>query len=301
MKLRPALTKLITLMIAVAVSGCAGGGVSSPVVGYLGSSPKPSEPQEIADPNEESNRFVFESNQKFYKSVGMPAGKAYADAVPSGVRDSIESFTNNLAEPVTFANNVLQLRPEAAAKTFVRFAVNSTVGLGGLFDVAMSQNVPRQTGDFGQTLYIWGIRESPYLVLPLLGPTNVRDALGNGLELVARAPVGVVLPTRFATVVSGAGSLSGPVMGLGRIEDLKALEESSLDFYVAMRSITDQKRQAELKEALSTSLLSPSLWLDEPASSPASSAGTKPADATKRAAGAVAAPTGAWSLGATRR
>ncbi len=80
---------------------------------------------------------------------------------------------------------MLQLRLEAAATTVGRFAINSTVGVGGLFDVATKQKLPQQSGDFGQTLYVWGMRNSPYLVLPVIGPTNVRDLIGTTVELAA--------------------------------------------------------------------------------------------------------------------
>lgn len=161
------------------MAGCATGPASSPQ--YLAtSSISGNEPQATSDPLEKSNRSVLESNQTFYQSVIYPVADAYHDTVPEPVRDSIGNFTSNLGEPVVFANNVLQGRMQAAVGTAGRFLVNSTIGLGGLFDVAKDASLPKQTGDFGQTLYVWGIYDSPYLVLPLVGPTNVRDAVGSG-------------------------------------------------------------------------------------------------------------------------
>jgi len=230
--------------------------VSSPT--YLASAEKDDLPKTIADPNEKFNRSVFESNQDFNHSVLYPAAKSYNENVPEDVRDRLDAFTTNMNEPMVFANNVLQLRPEAAVTTLGRFALNSTLGLGGLFDVAATQGMAKQSGDFGQTMYVWGYRESSYLVLPIIGPTNVRDAIGTGVEFAAQIPTAALLPTKFATMASRidlAGSVASPLTNLSKAEDMQTLEDSSVDFYSMLRSVTDQKRQAVLDEAINTSAL----------------------------------------------
>jgi len=231
--------------------------VSSPT--YLASAEKDDVvPKTIADPNEKFNRSVFDSNQDFNHSVLYPAAKAYNENVPEDVRDRLDAFTTNLNEPMVFANNVLQLRPGAAVTTLGRFALNTTLGLGGLFDVAATQGMSKQSGDFGQTMYVWGYRESSYLVLPIIGPTNVRDAIGTGVEFAAQIPAAALYPTKFATLASRvdmAGSVASPLTNLSKAEDMQTLEDSSVDFYSMLRSVTDQKRQAELQEALDTSAL----------------------------------------------
>lgn len=246
------------ILAGVAVSGCAGTGMSAPSPDYLASAEKDDVPKTISDPNEKFNRSVFESNQDFNHSVLYPTAKAYNENVPEDVRDRIEAFTTNLNEPMVFANNVLQLRPGAAFTTLGRFALNSTLGLGGLFDVAATQGMSKQSGDFGQTMYVWGYRDSSYLVLPVLGPTNVRDAIGTGVEFAAQLPAAALMPTKIATLASQvdlAGTVASPLANLSKAEDMQTLEESSVDFYSMLRSVTDQKRQAELQEALDTSAL----------------------------------------------
>jgi phospholipid-binding lipoprotein MlaA len=246
------------ILAGVAVSGCAGTGMSAPSPDYLASAEKDDVPKTISDPNEKFNRSVFESNQDFNHSVLYPTAKAYNEKVPEDVRDRIEAFTTNLNEPMVFANNVLQLRPGAAFTTLGRFALNSTLGLGGLFDVAATQGMSKQSGDFGQTMYVWGYRDSSYLVLPVLGPTNVRDAIGTGVEFAAQLPAAALMPTKIATLASQvdlAGTVASPLANLSKAEDMQTLEESSVDFYSMLRSVTDQKRQAELQEALDTSAL----------------------------------------------
>jgi phospholipid-binding lipoprotein MlaA len=222
------------------------------------------------DPSEAQNRATLEFNQELNRSVVYPVARAYREGVPEPVRDSIESFANNLGEPLVFANEVLQLRPEAAATTLARFAMNSTFGLGGLVDVASKEKLPRQTGDFGQTLYVWGVRDSEYLVLPIVGPTTTRDLIGSTVEFVALTPINWLAPvgiaaqarelgvagstaTTLTTGVNISGSTAGALSKVDKAGDLETLEASSIDFYVMLESVVTQKREAELKEALAAS------------------------------------------------
>lgn len=216
----------------------------------------PDEPKEASDPLEAMNRSVFERNQRFNHAVIYPVAKAYRDTVPEPVRDSVEAFAGNLTEPIVFANDVLQLRLGAAATTAGRFAINSTIGVGGLFDVAAKQNMPRQTGDLGQTFYVWGMHDSPYLVLPIIGPTNLRDIVGTTVQYAAAIPAGALVPTQLVTTVNNltvAGTVASPMTSLGQADQMKDLEDSSIDFYSMLRSVVYQKRQAELQEALEAS------------------------------------------------
>jgi len=224
----------------------------------------PDAPNEVSDPFESVNRSLFERNQRFNHAVVYPVAKAYTNNVPEPVRDSVEAFASNLTEPLVFANDVLQLRLQAAATTVGRFAVNSTLGVAGIFDVATRQNLPHQSGDLGQTLYVWGWRDSPYLVLPVIGPTNVRDLIGTTTQFAATLPAGEfpagefleVLPTQVASMVNDlgvAGSVVGPFTNLGQANQMEELEQSSIDFYAMLRSVAYQKRQAELQEALESS------------------------------------------------
>lgn len=260
-----------SLLVAAGMSACAGSPMSLPPAQYIASPEKDEEPKAISDPNEAFNRAVFENNQKFNHAILYPVAKAYNDNIPQAVRDRVEAFSTNLSEPMVFANNILQLRPKAAATTLGRFALNSTVGVGGLFDVAVAQGLDHQSGDFGQTMFVWGYRDTSYLVLPIVGPTNVRDAMGSSLEFAAQLDSGALVPASLMSIksvadfiedvqpvtnaVGVAGSVSSPLTNLSKAQDMETLEDSSLDFYTMLRSVTDQKRQAELQEALDTSAL----------------------------------------------
>ena len=132
---------------------------------------------------------------------------------------------------MVFANDVVQLRLGAAATTLGRFAVNSTFGVAGLFDVATRQNLPHQSGDLGQTLYVLGMRDSPYLVLPVIGPTNIRDLIGTTVEFAATLPAGGVLPAQIAATVNDltvAGTVASPFTKLGQADQMQELEEGSI-------------------------------------------------------------------------
>jgi phospholipid-binding lipoprotein MlaA len=280
--------RTVALVLAVMLSACAASGPSFPSATLVGSKdtsdkPKstasitaptdiaslPGDAAPVSDPLEKMNRSTFERNMRFNHSVIYPAAKAYHNIVPEQVRTSVGNFVTNLNEPFVFANDVLQLRVGAAATTVGRFAVNSTVGVGGLFDVATNQKLPQQSGDFGQTLYVWGMRNSPYLVLPVIGPTNVRDLIGTTVEfataiplfataipaVAAAAPAGSSLPhiATAANNVSVAGSVATPFTKLDQADQMAELEDSSIDFYSMLRSVVNQKRQAELDEAVQTS------------------------------------------------
>lgn len=260
-----------SVLLVASLSACAGAPVIPPPPQHLASPEKDEEPKAISDPNEAFNRSVFENNQTFNHAVLYPVARAYNENVPEPVRDRIEAFSTNLSEPMVFANDVLQLRPKAAVTTLGRFAFNSTVGIGGLFDVAATQGLKHQSGDFGQTMYVWGYRDSSYLVLPVVGPTNVRDAIGSGVEFAAQLNSGAFIPTSVQSMksvadfiedtesirnaVDVAGTVTTPLTNLSKAQDMETLEDSSVDFYSMLRSVTDQKRQAELQEALITSAL----------------------------------------------
>ncbi len=246
------------VLVGASLSACASASPPALTPQHLAATEDDPTPKTSADPNEAFNRQMFENSQGFNHNVLYPVAEAYINNVPESVRDRIDAFTTNLAEPMTFANNVLQLRPEAAATTFGRFAVNSTLGVGGLFDIAAPQGMAHQSGDFGQTMYVWGYRDSAFLMLPILGPTTYRDAIGGGVEFAATLPVPALIPSRYATLASHvdlAGTVTSPLTNLSKAEDMKTLEDSSIDFYSMLRSVSQQKRQAELDEALNTSAL----------------------------------------------
>jgi phospholipid-binding lipoprotein MlaA len=247
----------LVLLLAAAAAGCAVQPAGLPQPSHLVTDPG-AEAEATPDPFEDFNRKVFAGNQAFNSAVVYPIADAYRTGVPEPIRDRIEAFTTNISEPMVLANTLLQLRPDAAATTMVRFVTNTTVGGLGLFDVAADLGQPHQTGDFGQTLYVWGARDTAYLVLPVLGPSTVRDGIGTGVGLLAPFGVAAVVPARLAVTANEVGtvdSVGKPVADLGKVGALQDMEASSVDFYAMLRSVSDQKRQSELRQAIAQSLL----------------------------------------------
>ena len=200
------------------------------------------------DPLEPLNRKIFAFNQFADRNLIKPVAKDYVRLLPQAVRDSIRNFVSNLGEPLVCANNLLQWQLRRAATTTGRFALNTTLGLAGLFDFAQSEGLKKQTGDLGQTFYRWGLPEGPYLMLPILGPSNPRDAVG----LVAQ---GYLDPYRYVVDnndVSFGVAYSPAILGgidkrARSIDTLDAVQRESIDFYASLRSLFRQDRSAQLR------------------------------------------------------
>ncbi len=202
-------------------------------------------PTGYPDPLESTNRGVFAFNRQIDKWILDPITKAYRAVVPKPVRHAFSRFFLNLGSTKTLVNDVLQLEWKDASITTGRFLVNSTVGVVGLFDVAAKIGLEPHESDFGQTLALAGVPSGPYLVIPVLGPANVRDGTGTIVD-------GFFQPTYY--IIGPADLLVGPTeillysgsSGLSTRDrhylELKALEDSSVDFYAALRSGYYQQR-----------------------------------------------------------
>jgi phospholipid-binding lipoprotein MlaA len=191
------------------------------------------------------NRAIFDFNMALDKNAIRPVAIAYRDTVPEFARDGLHNALQNFGEPVIFVNKVLQGEPIAAIKTLLRFLANSTFGLGGFIDVATPRGVVRQqAGDFGATLYTWGIGDGPYLMLPLLGPSNPRDAVGFAVDTVS-SPWGYIvnIPTEASV---GQFVFKGVDVRSRTVDATDELERNSVDYYATLRSVFRQYRQAEL-------------------------------------------------------
>jgi phospholipid-binding lipoprotein MlaA len=137
------------------------------------------------DPWEGFNRRMYYFNAKADEYVLLPVVAGYKAVTPDIIETGITNFFSNLGEISVFINALLQAKPAVAAETFSRFAVNTTIGIFGFFDVATPIGLDEQNEDFGQTLGVWGINAGPYLVLPLLGPSSLRDATGSAIDMLA--------------------------------------------------------------------------------------------------------------------
>ncbi|HAO97446.1 MAG TPA: ABC transporter, partial [Gammaproteobacteria bacterium] len=143
--------------------------------------------EEDVDPFEDINRTVYGFNETVDDNLLEPVSRAYKDHVPEVAQDGVSNFFGNLRDVSTLANQILQFKPVESIETLGRILVNSTIGLGGLFDVASDMGLTTDDEDFGQTMGVWGVEEGPYVVLPLLGPSTVRDGAGLFVDTTSDA------------------------------------------------------------------------------------------------------------------
>lgn len=199
------------------------------------------------DPAEPTNRAVFRANQAVDRNVLKPVATAYRDYVPGGARRGVHNFVSNLSEPKVLVNDILQGNVSRAWNTTQRFVVNSTLGVGGLFNVADRLGLPHHEADFGQTFGVWGGGTGPAVQVPLLGPSNVRDAVGGVLGFVAD-PLNYI-PGGAIGTITAAGAGGGVLDGRSEVLDAtNSLEKSSLDYYATLRSVSAQRRAALVQE-----------------------------------------------------
>jgi phospholipid-binding lipoprotein MlaA len=213
------------LIVLALLSGCATGPNANP-----------------RDPLEPFNRGVYQLNDAVDRAVLKPVATAYQDVVPSLIRRGVNNFFANLQDAWSFVNNALQFKGEAAADSAVRFGVNTFIGLGGVLDVATEMNIEKHTKDFGHTLGYWGVAPGPYLVLPLLGSSTLRDTVALPVDFQGDL-VGSIehVPTR------------NTLIALRLVDDranlLKAsamLDEVALDKYTFVRDAYLQRRRSAI-------------------------------------------------------
>jgi phospholipid-binding lipoprotein MlaA len=199
------------------------------------------------DPLEPMNRFFFKLNEKLDHHAALPAASFYNHAVPGPLRIGIHNFLSNLGGPVDFVNSALQGNWDEAGDTLGRFSVNTTVGIGGILDVATGWGLPAHKEDFGQTLGVYGVGQGPYLVLPLRGPSAVRDFAGSYVDGYF-SPFYYLHPHYSGRQYIGLirSSLGSVDHRAANIMTYREIERTSVDFYATMRSYYRQRRDAAI-------------------------------------------------------
>ncbi len=214
----------------------------------------------VNDPLETFNRVIFQINLFLDGILIKPLALLYRDLIPPEVRTGVHNALSNLRAPVTLANDLMQGEGTRAGITIQRFVINSTVGLGGMLDMATDFGIQGHREDFGQTLAIWGSGEGPYLVLPVLGPSNPRDLLG----LIADGftdPLTYIAPTE---ALIARTSVRGIDERETVIEPLDEIQKTSLDFYATLRSLYRQRRDDEIRNGRPAPVMTiPSISIDE--------------------------------------
>lgn len=218
-------------------------------------------PTDPTDPLEATNRQILDFNLKLDDAVLRPLAVFYRDSLGNWTRTRIRSLLANLNEPAAAANSLLQGRPQEAATTTLRFVFNSTAGIGGLFDLAQFGGPPRAARDFGETLHVWGLPDGPYLMVPVLGPSNPRELAGSIAD-------GFLNPFNYLIPIGpnlGRGAVEGIDKREQNIETLDDIRTGSLDVYARLRSLWQQNRDAALGRTSATGSLE---VLDDPGATP---------------------------------
>ncbi len=198
--------------------------------------------QEV-DPHEGINRDLFAVNDALDRNVLKPVAVGYVDTAPSSVRRHVHNVLSNLGNSAQLANDVLQAKPRKAGNTLMRLLINTTLGLGGIFDVATSLHFPDHDTDFGLTLAVWGVPEGPYLYLPIIGPSNPRDAIGYGANSALDPFTWVSFggSATFGLARFGVAAIDGRSRYLSTTN---TIDKTALDRYATYRSLYRQHRAA---------------------------------------------------------
>ncbi|MEY4698101.1 MAG: hypothetical protein RIT14_2529 [Pseudomonadota bacterium] len=205
-------------------------------------------PQGISDPYEARNRQIHAFNRGVDRVLFRPAAQTYGTLLPEPIERGVSNFASNLDGPGDVVNNLLQGRPAPAVENGVRFLVNSTIGIGGLFDPATAMGLAGKPTDFGETMHVWGAPEGNYAELPVMGPTTERDLVGTLVD-VALNPLRLALPKPEASYVTGA-KLASRLGDRARYSStVDSILYDSADSYAQARLLYLQNRRFALGQA----------------------------------------------------
>ncbi|HEY3859305.1 MAG TPA: VacJ family lipoprotein [Gammaproteobacteria bacterium] len=245
------------------------------------------------DPWEGFNRKVYAFNDTLDKDVARPVAKTYVRAMPAPARDGIHNVVTNLDEPITVVNDALQGKLTQTLQDLGRFVINSTVGILGWFDVAIHVGLPHHDEDLGQTLAVWGVPSGPYLVLPVLGPSTVRDTGGRVGDIYADPPRDA-LPPRWRNAEYVVDALDTRVS----LMQTNGALDSAYDPYAFMRDAYIQNRRYKIYDGnppTSDSDYDYDLPPDSSTAAPSAAATPAPASGTQAAPAAGTKPAPAAS------
>ncbi len=217
---------LLVIGVVFTLGGCASSGGTTP---------------HEKDPFERFNRSMLKFNLTSDALVLQPVAQAYSDYIPDPARSGVRNFFNNLKEPMTVVNDILQGKLIHAAKDTSRFVINTVFGFFGTLDIAAEMNLPRRQEDFGQSLAVWGVPSGPYLVLPFFGPSTFRDTIGSIPDSYADALLYLDSPETY--YAQGLRLVDGREALLGKDE----LLELQADKYLFLREVFSERRNSQIE------------------------------------------------------
>lgn len=222
---------------------------------------------EANDPLEPMNRGILEFNLFLDRIFLKPVAYVYKETLPTEAQNSVTHFLDNMHAPVTVANDLLQGEASRAGTIVARFAINTLIGFGGLFDVAQELGLEDHDEDFGQTLAVWGAEEGPYLMLPLFGPSNPRDGIGMAVDIFLDPFTYIFKYEHIQWAGYARLGLRAVDARARHYDEFNELQRSSLDFYATLRSLYRQRRIDEINNGKPTGI-EPAPYLTQPAVEP---------------------------------
>ena len=255
-------TPRITLTLAAALL------LLGPLVGCA-KPPPASEPDALADyketndPLEPTNRVLYAINNGLDTVILRPIAIAYRWAVPEPVRNGVHNILSNLGTPVELSTDILDAKPRRAGDTTMRFLINTTVGVVGIFDVAKDWGYPDHDTDFGMTLALWGVPEGPFLFLPVLGPSDPRDAIGRGMGIAADPFTWVGQGTAVTVLDWTRFGLNAVDQRERALDAIDSIKKTALDPYATFRSLYRQHRAAQIETARDDNRATVPIWFPQ--------------------------------------
>jgi phospholipid-binding lipoprotein MlaA len=241
-------------LLAVILAGCA-------------TPPPASDPEALADfrqtndPLEPTNRVFYKINDGIDTYVLKPAAQAYRYVLPNPVREGIHNLLNNAGSPVRLTNDALEGKPRRAGDTAMRFLINTTVGVGGIFDIAKNVGYPDHDTDVGLTLANWGVPEGPFLYLPILGPSSPRDAIGFGVGIGIDPFTWIGRGSTAFKIASWSKTALGALDERSRLLDaIDEIKKTALDPYATFRSLYRQNRAGKLQDLRADNRATIPIW-----------------------------------------
>jgi phospholipid-binding lipoprotein MlaA len=245
------------LLLSTMLAGCATAPPKTDTASYQAY-------QQQNDPWEPTNRFFYAVNDKLDRYAMKPVAQGYVAITTQGIRNHVGDFVSNIGEPARLANFMLEGKPRVAGTALVRFLVNSTVGIGGIFDPAAALGYPETDTDFGLTLAVWGVPAGPYLYLPVFGPSGARDVWNLPVEYFATpmeaAPESTAL-NDFSYAETGLHLINTRAQYIQPIDQIQA---TALDPYATFRSLYRQSRDSQLQQIDQRDTPTPPDWVVRP-------------------------------------
>ena len=247
---------VITAILLCGLSGCA--------------TPSPASDQdaladynETNDPLEPTNRAIYAFNNGLDTVIMRPAAQAYRFLIPAPVRGGIHNVLSNLGTPVQLGNDMLEGKPRRAGDTTMRFLINTTAGVLGIFDVAKGWGYPDHDADFGMTMALWGLPEGPFLFLPVFGPSDPRDAVGLGVNAAMDPFTWVGQGTAVRALDWSRFAMNGLDQRERHLDDIDSIKKTALDPYATFRSLYRQHRRAQIEDARNDKRATIPVWFPQ--------------------------------------